>query len=237
MMRQRPDVRNGSKADIRARRPLWVFTGRTPDYLQRVSQPDVLRGYAADAAELIPRFEALRTPEVLAPVEALLPVQPCRVLDIGAGTGRDAAWLAGRGHNVVAVEPVRELREAGMALHRSERIRWVDDRLPTLDRLPEPSLYDLILAVAVWQHLPASEHRQAIETLAGRLSSAGRLIISLRHGPGAPKRPCFPAGPDRIVSYAEDAAMRLRMRRSAGSVQQKNRDAGVTWTWLCFERA
>jgi SAM-dependent methyltransferase len=207
------------------------------EYLQRMSQPDVLRGYAVDAATLISKFEALRTSEVLAPVAALLPSRPCRVLEIGAGTGRDAAWLAARGHSVVAVEPVKELRDGGMALHPSDRIRWVDDRLPSLGRLREPSLYDLILVVAVWQHLPASQHRQAIETLARRLSSEGRLIISLRHGPGSLMRPCFPAEPDLIVRYAEDAALRVRMRRSAGSVQQKNRDAGVTWTWLCFERA
>ena len=200
-------------------------------------RPDVLRGYAQDAAELIPRFEALRTPEVLAPVEGLLPVERSRILDIGAGTGRDAAWLAARGHDVDAVEPVKELREAGMAFHPSDRIRWVDDRLPALDRLRERPPYNLILVVGVWQHLLVTEHRPAIETLAGRLASGGRLIISLRQGPGAPSRPCFAADPDRIVGYAEEAAMRLRMRCTAGSLQKQNRDRGVTWTWLCFEPA
>jgi len=202
-----------------------------------MNQPDVLQGYASEAAELIPRFEALRTPEVLAPVTTLLPGPPSRVLDIGAGTGRDAAWLAGKGHKVVAVEPVREFREAGMALHPDDRISWVDDRLPALERLPEePCLYDLILVVAVWQHVPAKDHGQAIRTLVRKLSPEGRLVISLRHGPGSPIRPCFPADPERIISYAEDAGMRLRMRRSAASVQQRNREQGVTWTWLCFEK-
>jgi protein-L-isoaspartate O-methyltransferase len=32
------------------------------------------------------------------------------VLDIGSGTGRDAAGLAAMGHSVVAVEPTAELR-------------------------------------------------------------------------------------------------------------------------------
>jgi hypothetical protein len=63
------------------------------------------------------------------------------------------------------------------------------------------------------------------------------LIISVRHGPGSSTRPCFPADPDRIVGYAEDTRMRLRMRRTAGSLQQGNRDLGVIWTWLCFERS
>ena len=200
-------------------------------------QPIVRQGYAEDAEELIPKFEALRTPDVLASVEALLPAKPSRVLEVGAGTGRDAAWLAERGHTVVAVEPVRELLEAGMALHPTDKIRWLDDGLPALDTLRREAFeYDLILVVAVWQHLPPSEHEQAIITLAGKLSPDGRLVISLRHGPGSPTRPCFPADPDRIISYAERAGMRLRMRCSAESIQQNKRDWGVTWTWLCFER-
>ena len=202
-----------------------------------MSQPDVLHGYAVAAPELIPAYEALRTPDVLAPAEALLPVRPSRILDVGAGTGRDAAWFAERGHSVVAVEPVPPFRQAGMALHPSHRIRWLDDRLPSLDRLRgEAARYDLILVIGVWQHLPPEEHRQAIGTLSVMLAAEGRLIISVRHGPGSPTRPCFSADPDRIVGYAEDAGMRLRMRRSAGSLQQGNRDLGVTWTWLCFER-
>jgi SAM-dependent methyltransferase len=200
-------------------------------------KPDVLQGYAADAAELIPRFEELRTLDVLAPVAALLPARPSRVLDVGAGTGRDAAWLADQGHHVVAVEPVDELREAGMALHRSERIAWVKDTLPALARLrSDPSGYDLVLVIAVWQHLPPDAHRQAIVALADKLAPRGRLILSLRHGPGSPARPCHPADEERIVAYGEDVGLELRLRRSAASVQQRNRDLGVTWTWLCLER-
>lgn len=202
-----------------------------------MTRPDVLQGYAADAPKLIPAYEALRTPEVLAAAAALLPRRPSQILDVGAGTGRDAEWFAEQGHSVVAVEPVAPLREAGMALHPGCRIRWLDDRLPALDRLRgEAALYNLILVIGVWQHLPAEEHQQAIGTLSAMLAAKGRLVISLRHGPGSPTRPCFPADQDRIVDYAEETGMQLRMRRSAGSLQQGNRDMGVTWTWLCFER-
>ena len=40
----------------------------------------------------------------------LLPRPPGRALDVGAGTGRDAAWLARLGFQVVAVEPSGVLR-------------------------------------------------------------------------------------------------------------------------------
>jgi SAM-dependent methyltransferase len=185
-------------------------------------QPDVLQGYAADAAELIPKFEGLRTSEILLPVEAFLPTKPSLVLDVGAGTGRDAAWLADRGHVVVAVEPVRELREAGMSLHPTDKIRWVDDRLPALDKLrEEPCGYDLILLIAVWQHLPPQMHQQAIAALSDKLSVDGRLIMSVRHGPGSPTRPCYPADADKIISLAERAGLRLRMRCSADSLSRE----------------
>ena len=92
-----------------------------------MSQHAIFEGYAADSRELVPRFEALRTEDVLAPVIDLLPPMPGKVLDAGAGTGRDAAWLTRRGHRVLAVEPVRELRQAGQALHHESDIEWLDD--------------------------------------------------------------------------------------------------------------
>jgi protein-L-isoaspartate O-methyltransferase len=70
--------------------------------------------------------------ELYASVLDLLPETAVRVADIGAGTGMDAAWFARQGHEVLAVEPVKELREAGMALHQDNKIKWPDDRLPNL---------------------------------------------------------------------------------------------------------
>ena len=198
---------------------------------------DSIEGYAAEAETLIPRFEALDTAEILAPVMEILPSRPSRILEVGAGTGRDAAWLAERGQEVVAVEPVEAFRRAGMALHRTPNIVWIDDRLPRLERVATTGMrFDLILAIAVWQHLRSDQHQPAIAALAGLAPTRGRIILSVRHGPGSPTRPCFPADVDRILGWTERAGFSTILRRRAASVQQKNRAAGVTWTWLALER-
>ena len=202
-----------------------------------MSQAEIFRGYADEAAELVWQFEAISTLQVLAPVADWLPERPSYILDVGAGTGRDASWLAEEGHQVVAAEPVEALRKAGQTLHPSDRIRWLDDRLPGLERVRRTcGRFDLVLAVAVWQHLEPGEQAAALEVLASLMGPNGRLILSLRHGPGAQTRPCFPADPDRIIESAVGLGLRLGKRAEAESVQQKNREAGVGWTWLCFER-
>lgn len=203
-----------------------------------MKQDAVLEGYAADAAELVPRFEALATEDVLAPVIDLLPANPGRALDIGAGTGRDAAWLARRGHRVLAVEPVGALRSAGQALHRLPGLEWLDDSLPELvETRSRGRSFDLIMGVAVWQHLPAERHEAAIAAIASLLAPAGgRAILSIRHGPGAPDRPCFAADVAALVAAADGEGLDLVARRAADSVQPRNRAAGVTWDWLVLDR-
>ncbi|MEM7005334.1 MAG: class I SAM-dependent methyltransferase, partial [Pseudomonadota bacterium] len=48
-------------------------------------------------------------------------------LDVGAGTGRDAAWLASLGHRVVAVEPSKAMLQIAEGAHTDASIRWVRD--------------------------------------------------------------------------------------------------------------
>ncbi|MFD9459100.1 class I SAM-dependent methyltransferase [Streptomyces sp. NPDC059985] len=92
--------------------------------------------------------------EVHREVLHLFPSQPCSVLDIGAGSGRDAAALAARGHRVVAAEPTAEPRSLGRRLHSDQKIEWVDDALPRLTTLTaRGGRFDLILLAAVWMHL------------------------------------------------------------------------------------
>nr|WP_240903562.1 class I SAM-dependent methyltransferase [Caulobacter sp. 602-2] len=192
----------------------------------------VLAGYEADGRDLVDRFEAIDPAGLYAPVAQFIPAARARIADIGAGTGRDAAWLAGLGHAVVAVEPVAALREAGRALH--PELAWIDDRLPELSRL-RGQRFDRVLLSGVWQHLDDPARAEAMPVLADLLARNGVLVMSLRHGPGAPSRPVWPVEVEATVALARDAGLRLVHRAEAASVQAGNQAAGVTWTWVCFE--
>lgn len=102
--------------------------------------------YEAHAASVAERYEALSFPEVHNWLLYRLPQRrDTTVLDIGAGTGRDAAWLAERGHEVVAVEPSEALRREGQHGHPHPRIRWLNDRLPDDGTGALPLLRHIIL--------------------------------------------------------------------------------------------
>lgn len=193
----------------------------------------VLAGYEADGADLVGRFEAIDAAGLYAPVADFIPRAPARIADIGAGTGRDAAWLEGLGHAVVAVEPVTALRETGRALHPGPD--WVDDRLPELTEL-KGERFDRVLLSGVWQHLDDPARAVTMPALARLLAPGGVLIMSLRHGPGAPSRPVWPVDVAATIALAEAEGLRLVHRVEAASVQAGNQAAGVTWTWVCLEK-
>lgn len=192
----------------------------------------VLAGYEADGATLAERFETIDPAGLYAPVGDFIPTTPARIADIGAGTGRDAAWLAGMGHAVVAVEPAAALREAGRALRPD--LAWIDDRLPELAHLS--GSFDRLLLSGVWQHLDEDARAVAMCRLAGLLAPRGVLVMSLRHGPGAPSRPVWAIDVEGTIALAEGAGLRLVHRAEAASVQAGNQAAGVTWTWVCLEK-
>ena len=50
--------------------------------------------YAEEARELLKRYESISFADTHRSIMHLIPEKPCRVLDIGAGTGRDAAGFA-----------------------------------------------------------------------------------------------------------------------------------------------
>jgi SAM-dependent methyltransferase len=198
----------------------------------------IINGYAEEAKDLIPAFEAISSSEVLANLADFLPNRSRCVIEIGAGTGRDAAWLASHGCHVLAVEPVAQFREAGMSLHPTPHIEWVDDSLPSLKRiLQRGEKFDLTLLVAVWQHVEFTQRLPALRNLRSIAYPGGRLIISVRHGPGSPKRKRFPINVSETVDLARQCGFKLLANRPAKSVQGMNRNSGVTWAWLVFEAA
>src|SRR3546814_14563536 len=124
---------------------------------------DILEGYATAAtAAFVTAYDGLSPERIYEHVNDLLPSRNAKVADVGAGTGRDAAWFAGKGHDVLAIEPVRELREAGRALHTAGNIKWLDDRLPHLAAVPASASFDLMTLCPVWQHLTDEDRTTAL---------------------------------------------------------------------------
>jgi len=197
---------------------------------------DVIADYAAAATPaLIAGYDALPPEQIYASVLDLLPDPPARVADIGAGTGRDAEWLARQGHHVIAIEPVRAFREAGAALH-GERIEWLDDRLPELSETARRGPFDLLLLCAVWHHLDTPARAVTMASLARIAAPGCRLILSLRHDPGPPGPHSFATPPDEAIDLARAAGFGLLRRTETGSVHPESQARGVRWTWLALSK-
>ena len=196
-----------------------------------------ISGYAEEAPALLVRYEARDFAEVHRSILHLLPPTPARVLDIGAGTGRDAAAHAALGYRVVAAEPVAAMREGGQALHPSPAIRWVADELPDLaDVRALGERFDLIMLTAVWMHLDAGERAAGMASLAGLLADEGVLAFSLRHGPVPAGRRMFEVTADETIALAAEHGLDCVLNVRDPSLDGPNIVAGVDWTRLVFRR-
>lgn len=187
--------------------------------------------YAREVQALAERYESVNFETVHRGVLNLLPSPPGRAIDIGAGTGRDATALSRLGFDVVAVEPVSELREVAQRLHAEAPVTWVADALPGLAQLAGP--FDLLLLSAVWMHLDEAERGQAMQRLHALTAPGGRLVITLRHGPPPGDRHMFDVPADETVMLAEHCGFQV-VHVGAGA-DQLGRDE-VHWSTLMLQK-
>ena len=191
-------------------------------------------GYATEADRLAVSYESITFEDVHRDILHLIPEPPGRALDIGAGTGRDAAALARRGFDVAAAEPTAELRRHGEHLHAGLPIRWLDDGLPDLPRLTASGdRFGLILLTAVWMHLDAAERDRAMQAIATLVAQHGRLAMSLRHGPVPEGRRMFDVPADEVIAQAASHGLRLLHHAKRGDMFNRG---DVTWDVLVLER-
>ena len=193
-----------------------------------------IAGYGTHAAALAEQYESLSFAHVHRGVLHLFPTQPSDVLDIGAGSGRDAAALARSGHRVVAVEPTAELRSEGQRLHASLAIEWIDDHLPALQILRQsPRRFDLILLTAVWMHLDEAERTMAMATIAELLADRGLASMSLRHGPVPHGRRMFDVSADETIGLGAQFGLRCRHQVDQEDAQGR---PDVRWSFVVLQR-
>jgi SAM-dependent methyltransferase len=162
-------------------------------------------------------------------VEACSKLRPGRALDLGAGEGRNAIWLAGRGWKVTAVD------FASIAVGRiSSRaaLQGVTVDAIVADALtyqPKPASLDLVLLS--YLQLPMPALRKVLGNIATGLSVGGRLVLvahdasNLDAGYGGPK------DPDRLTDAAAvgkaAAAAGLEVVRAEVVRREVQTDLGV----------
>ncbi|WP_237216703.1 methyltransferase domain-containing protein [Falsiroseomonas oryziterrae] len=195
---------------------------------------ETIRPYDRGFREFAEAYEALGFEEIHRDALPFLPAAPGTVLDVGAGSGRDAAWFAGRGWEVLAVEPASALRGEAARLHPDPRIRWVDDRLPALAQVHRLGLgFDLVWLSGVWQHMPPEERPRAMRKLATLLKPGGRMMLTLRHGPAPEDRPMWPVDAHELERLGLDHGLALRVATERREDRQGRAD--VRWQTVILD--
>jgi SAM-dependent methyltransferase len=162
-----------------------------------------------------------------------LPDKPGFACDIGAGSGRDANWLAANGWDVIAVEPSREMRDLAQARSHAN-VTWLDDALPGLEKLRRLGhRFDLVLLSAVWMHVPPSQRERAFRVISELLKPSGVLVITLRHGRDEAEnqeRGFFEVSADELMTLSKQRALAVTGRLSEPDLIRSH----VEWETIIF---
>lgn len=137
--------------------------------------------------------------------ELLRGLPPGSAVDLAAGEGRHALWLADLGWQVTAVD----FSGVGLARGRSqpggERVEWV--QADVLEWAAPPDSLDLVLVA--YFHVLAADLAALLTRAVGWLRPGGRLLVlghdvdNLTAGVGGPQEPGILLSVDRLAPVAE----------------------------------
>jgi len=195
---------------------------------------DTVTPYHRGFEEFTENYEAFGFTDIHRDALPFVPTTPGLILDIGAGSGRDAAWFAAAGWEVIAAEPAGAMRGQAAKLHPDARIHWVDDRLPALANVHRLGLgFDLIWLSGVWQHVPPEDRGRAMRKMATLLKPGGRMMLTLRHGPAPTDRPMWPVDANEVERLGIDHGLALRVATERREDRQSRQD--VRWQTVVLD--
>ncbi len=170
--------------------------------------------------------------------EELADLPPGRAVDLAAGEGRNAIWLAGRGWDVTAVDFSAVALDKGRQLAGDVPLSW---QVADATTWRDPDAYDVVLLA--YLQLPAEERRAAVRHAFEALREGGTLLVvahdstNLVDGTGGPQDPA-------VLMTAEDVLADLggqhfeviRAERVSRRVEQGHGSDPDRLAWDCLVR-
>jgi SAM-dependent methyltransferase len=168
----------------------------------------------------------------------LAELDPGRALDLAAGEGRNAIWLARRGWDVTAVDFSQVALDKGARLAGDTAIRWI---CADATRWDEPAAYDLV--VVAYLQLAAAERRAALRAAYASLVPGGTLLVvahdstNLEEGTGGPQDPSVLMTAADVLADLDDLPSDvLHADRVARQVGDGHGEEPARTAWDCLVR-
>lgn len=142
---------------------------------------------------------------------------PGRAVDLAAGEGRNALWLAGLGWQVTAVDFSQTALDKGATIERARG----DGRPAITWQRADATAWrgeGLDLALIAYLHLPAAQRAAAVRNAADALVPGGTFVLvahdatNLAHGTGGPQDPALLPTPEEVL--ADLAALDVEVIRA-----------------------
>lgn len=134
-------------------------------------------------------------------VSACQDLLPGRAVDLAAGTGRHARWLAGRRWTVTAVDFSAVGIAQGRALAGGATVEWVVADALTWE---PPGPVDLVLAAHVQLGVPGLRRAAGWLAPGGHLVVVGHALRNLTEGVHGPRDPALLHTPEQLREAAQD---------------------------------
>lgn len=128
---------------------------------------------------------------------------PGRAIDLAAGEGRNALWLASRGWQVRAVDYSQVGLDKAARLAAERGLEVALERADLTTRPAEPGAYDLV--IIAYLQLPWTELEGVLDRAARSVAPGGTLFLvghdadNLTRGTGGPRDPGVLYSPDEVA--------------------------------------
>jgi SAM-dependent methyltransferase len=170
----------------------------------------------------------------------LADLPPGSAVDLAAGEGRNAIWLASRGWSATAVDFSQVALDKGARLAGDLDVTWVCADATTWQ---PPAPVDLV--VVAYLQVPAADRRRAVRSAVGMLRPGGTFLLvahdstNLAEGTGGPQDPAVLMSAEDVLGDLDGIDVEvLRAERVAREVTTEDPHGGEQrrTAWDCLVR-